>query len=444
MTRLIELDWPQFGGPEAPPDWRETAAEYTRRIELARAFMRGREWSHLVVYGDREHFANLAWMTGFDPRFEEALLVVGAEGEPLLLLGNECIGYIPASPARPLLRVERYPHFSLPSQPVGEHRTLEEVFREAGIGVGSRIGLSGLKPSADELRLDAPAYIADALRGLAGAANVSNAAGFFVDPGAGVRTTVTPREALYFEWTNTLATEGMRRVLLSVRPGMLDYELLELVRYNGVPLGCHMTLKCGNNRVSLASARGERIEDGGRFSCGISYWGANCCRCGWVREDWPEYVEEFAAPYFEAMAAWFAELKPGAPGGALHEAIHSRLAEERFHVFLNAGHLIGLDEWISSPVSGGSRVPLRSGMVMQSDVIPSNPVFYSTRMEDGYLLWSDAAELDRGLVERAGMRREFMRSKLGLPVEEQVYPLGNIPGIVAPLLLAPRRVLARG
>jgi len=397
----------------------------------------------MVVYGDREHFANLAWMTGFDPRFEEALLVVGGEGEPLLLVGNECMGYIPASPARCLLRVERYPLFSLPSQPVGEHRRLEEIFREAGIRAGSRLGLSGLKPSADEYRLDAPAYIADALRALAGAAGVFNAAGFFVDEETGVRTTVTPGEALYFEWTNTLATDGMKRILHAIRPGMLDYELLELARYSGVPLGCHMTLKCGGNRVSLASARGERIEEGGRFSCGICYWGANCCRCGWVKEDWPEYVEDFAAPYFEAMAAWFAELKPGGTGGALYEAVHSRLAEERFHVFLNAGHLIGLDEWVSSPVWEGSQAPLRAGMVMQADVIPSNPIYYSTRMEDGYLLWGESSELDCRFVERAGMRREFMRSRLGLPVDKQVYPLGNMPGIVAPLVLAPQRILAR-
>jgi hypothetical protein len=161
-----------------------------------------------------------------------------------------------------------------------------------------------------------------------------------------------------------------------------------------------------------------------------------------VKEDWPEYVEEFAAPYFEAMAAWFAELKLGAAGGALHEAIHSRLPQERFHVFLNAGHLIGLDEWVNSPVRAESQVRLRTGMVMQADVIPSNPVYYSTRMEDGYLLWSEASDLDSGFVERAGRRREFMRSRLGLPVDDQVYPLGNIPGIVAPLVLAPQRILA--
>lgn len=446
MIRLRELEWPEFGGPLQPPDWRESTFEYARRIEAARVHMRERGWTHMAVYGDREHFANLAWIAGFDPRFEEAFLLIARDGDPLLLLGNECLGYIPASPAASTLRVEHFPFFSLPAQPVRAHRSLADTFREIGIDAHSRIGLAGWKCYPDPHWLDAPSYIADQLRFAAGFENVVNATGFFIDAETGVRTTITPREALFFEWTNVLASEGMKRVMRAVRPGVLDYELLEQARYAGVPLGCHMTLKCGNNKVSLASARGERVEQGGRFSCGISYWGANCCRCGWVLEDWPEYIEQFAGPYLEAMAAWFYLLRPGTPGGALHEGIHAHLPDDRFHVFLNAGHLIGLDEWVTSPVYPDSTVALRPGMVMQADVIPSHSSYYSTRMEDGYLLADDElaaaiGNLDPGVVDRAGRRREFMRSALGLPVHDTVFPLGNICGMIAPFLLAPERVL---
>ena len=41
-----------------------------RRVAMARGY------AALVVYGDREHAANIHWLTGFDPRFEEAVLVV--------------------------------------------------------------------------------------------------------------------------------------------------------------------------------------------------------------------------------------------------------------------------------------------------------------------------------------------------------------------------------
>ena len=54
------------------------------------------------------------------------------------------------------------------------------------------------------------------------------------------------------------------------------------------------------------------------------------------------------------------------------------------------GHLIGLEEWMSSPISEGSAVELRSGMAMQMDVIPGHPTYGSTRMEDGYAI-ADAA-----------------------------------------------------
>jgi hypothetical protein len=96
-----------------------------------------------------------------------------------------------------------------------------------------------------------------------------------------------------------------------------------------------MTLKCGSNRVSLASARGERVVRGGRLSCGICYWGANCCRAGWVVEGPEEldeaardYVDAFAGPYMDAMTEWFGKLRVGVCGAELHNAIHQRLSKK--------------------------------------------------------------------------------------------------------------------
>jgi hypothetical protein len=86
-------------------------------------------------------------------------------------------------------------------------------------------------------------------------------------------------------------------------------------------------------------------------------------------------------------------------------------------------------------------------MVMQADVIPSHPVFYSSRMEDGYLLadgglQADLNRLDPQLMERCRKRREFLRGTLGLPVHDDVLPLGNLCGIVPPFLLRPQTVFA--
>jgi hypothetical protein len=131
----------------------------------------------------------------------------------------------------------------------------------------------------------------------------------------------------------------------------------------------------------------------------------------------------------------------------MHAAVHDRLPWETFHVFLNAGHLIHLDEWVSAPAAERSTAVLESGMVMQADVIPSHPDYYSSRMEDGYALAGAElqAELRRdfpALMERCAARREFMRGTLGLAVRDDVLPLSNLCGMVAPFVLRPEMVFA--
>ena len=90
--RIIQIGWPEFGQAAYPPQ--ASSAEFEQRVERLRAGMNERKLTHLVVYGDREHFANLAYLTGFDPRFEEALFIIGLTGIPLLVVGNECEAYV--------------------------------------------------------------------------------------------------------------------------------------------------------------------------------------------------------------------------------------------------------------------------------------------------------------------------------------------------------------
>ncbi len=232
MARLIEAEIPDFGRAAEPPQWRLGREGYQARLDRVRERMERHGWTHLIVYGDREHFANLVWLAGFDPRFEEALLVVGLNGDPLMLAGNECVNYLPATPAP--MRVERYQWLSLPTMPNSDSRTLAEILRDEGIDAHSRVGLAGWKPYDDPRRIDAPSYMVDAVRFAAGWENVENAAGVFVDPVEGLRTAAAAEEIVYFEWTGTLASDGMRRVIEAIEPGALDHDLLKRVEYNGV------------------------------------------------------------------------------------------------------------------------------------------------------------------------------------------------------------------
>ena len=104
---------PDFGMPDDDAD--DPAEIYADRLERLRARAEEHGYDQLVVYADREHSANLAYLTGFDPRFEEAMLVVNTTGEPAILVGNECYGMAGAAPVK--MRRALFQDFSLPGQP---------------------------------------------------------------------------------------------------------------------------------------------------------------------------------------------------------------------------------------------------------------------------------------------------------------------------------------
>ena len=90
-AELATVTVPEFELPREQPV--VPPAEFERRIAAARERARERGLDALLIYGDREHCANLAYLTDHDPRFEEALLVIPTNGAPALLLGNEGMVY---------------------------------------------------------------------------------------------------------------------------------------------------------------------------------------------------------------------------------------------------------------------------------------------------------------------------------------------------------------
>jgi len=459
--RIIQIGWPEFGQAAYPPQ--ASSAELEQRLDKLRVRMDERKLTHMVVYGDREHFANVAYLTGFDPRFEEALLIFSSSSTPLLVVGNECEAYVGVSPLfnDGKLRRERFQPFSLLNQPRDQSRTIREIFAGEGIEATSMVGCVGWKYFSDhehpnaQYAIELPCYLVDTLRELAGRDRVVNSTDLLMHPGYGLRTFCSASEIAYFEYTSVQASESIKRMIFGMREGMTDHDVVALGGTCGEPLGCHVTFTTGRNaNLGLSGPRGERIERGHPLSMNLSYWGSNSCRSGWVAtssRDLPgaaaDYIAGFAGLYYEVMSEWFGLLKPGTPGGKLWQLIHDRLPFDRFGIFLNPGHLIHLDEWLSSPIYPNSDVPLHSGMAMQVDVIPSSPVYASTRMEDGLVLAD--RELRKQLqnafpdcYERCQKRRKFMTEVLGIELPEEILPLSNIPAIVPPFFLAPNDVFA--
>ncbi|HEY6608706.1 MAG TPA: hypothetical protein VI277_05865 [Candidatus Limnocylindria bacterium] len=450
--RLAEVVLPDFGMPDAMPEI--PPATYSARLGRLRERAEAGGLDKLVVYADREHSATISYLTGFDPRFEEALLVVGPDGDPAVLVGNECWGIAGAAPL--LLRRHRFQDFSLPNQPRDRSRSLGEILGDEGIGRGSSVGVVGWKRYSRPEMIDAPAYLVDELRELVGpTGSVENATDLFIDPENGLRVINEVEQLVAFEWASCHTSEGVRSLLAGLSPGMSEREAVALLGWNGWPLSCHLMLTAGPRaRHGLLSPGDRRIERGDPFTTAYGIWGALTCRAGFVLEDATElpdaigdYVERLVAPYFAAIAAWYGALRIGQTGGALHAIIDKHLGHPFFGLFLNPGHQIHLDEWVSSPIYPGSTVELKSGMALQADVIPATGTeYFTTNIEDGIAL-ADAtlraeyAERFPAAWDRIVRRREFMAGSLGIALHADVLPLSNMPAVLAPFLLRPDRIM---
>jgi hypothetical protein len=160
-----------------------------------------------------------------------------------------------------------------------------------------------------------------------------------------------------------------------------------------------------------------------------------------------DYIGKLVAPYFRAIVDWYEHVGIGVTGGELFDIIDRQLGDPFFGINLNPGHLIHLDEWVSSPMYRGSTQELCSGMALQVDVIPAtNTPYHTTNIEDGIAL---ADEVLRHTFEqkypdtwrRIQLRRAFMHDMLGIQLKPEVLPFSNIPAYLPPFWLSPQQAM---
>jgi Creatinase/Prolidase N-terminal domain len=453
---LGPVDLPSYDLPAEQPS--VPVATYEARLAAARAAATGAGLDALVVYADREHFANLSYLTGYDPRFEESLLILVPGQAPVLLAGNEGQAYAKVVPSS--VEVVLYQSFSLVNQDRSVSPRLGVVLAKAGLGNGvRRVGIAGWKWftafEADEPSawVDAPSFIVDALRSLG--CEVSNASGLFAAPGSGLRLINDADQLACFEFAATHGSESMRRLLFGVRPGLTELAAFTLYQPIGLPLSYHPVLLSGERAaLGLASASGRVLSLGDPMSASLGYWGSNIARGGFLAASVsdlpvPDYVERLVAPYFACAAEWYETIGIGVTGAELFSVAERHLSDPFFGVHLNPGHFIHLDEWPSSPVYAGSEVALRSGMALQLDIIPATgTVYHTSNIEDGVALADSSlrAELASrypGMWERVGTRRAFMADVLGIRLKPEVLPLSNLAGYLPPLWLSPHLAMRR-
>lgn len=458
QIRYRAIDRPNIGVPVEYPII--PGDVYRGRLGRIQTLMGQKQADAIVIYGDREHFATFAWLTGIEPRFEEAIGIITPSQPPSVLLGNECLSLAGWTPA--VLRAIHWPSLSLLGQPRSGIRPLTDLLRDAGIRNGQRIGLAGWKFfqkeefSDPQHTFETPAYLVEALRHISGGSDrVVNATSWFMSPEEGVRNESEPAQIAQFEFAAALASDGVDRLLLSLTPGMSELELAENLRTRGLPLSCHPMVSTGEKaRFGLTSPGNSVVKRGDAFTTALGICGGLSCRAGYVAETPADlqattklWVDDLAKPFFAGVAAWYQALRIGLSGGELFDLMESVIPPARFGWSLNPGHLLAMDEWTSSPVYPGSTICFRSGMAVQMDIIPAPPEGYcGGNVEDGVVLADEELRIRlasqySAAYTRIQQRRRFMAETLGIRLDESVLPLSSIPALWHPLLLDKHRAL---
>lgn len=421
-------------------------ATIQERLDKVICKMKERKLDCIAVYADVEHGANFEYLTGFIPRFEEALLILHKNKDAYLLLGNEVLSL--ARHARIAAKGLHMSYFSLPDQPLNEEQDLLHVLKKAGIQEGMQLGIVGWKGfyRLKKELFDIPFYMIEAMR--ACKAVLRNATDLFISPAYGVRTINNANEIAHYEYGQILAAKGLQRAILALKPGKTEVELGGLLEAEGQVHNV-VTICSSGKRFEKANLypMHKPVQKGERISLTVGYKGGLASRAAFVansREDLPsnirDYEEKIAKPYYAAICTWLEHIHIGMEGKEVHDLVDTILPKDKFHWKLNPGHLSADEEWLSSPIYEGSKEQLRSGMILQIDIIPSVEGYPGCCCENGIVLADDnlKKEIQKAYPDtwnRMQERRKYLEKTLGIYLHSDVLPLTNMVAYYTPYLM---------
>jgi len=461
---IVEIELhtlPHFEVKEIPPCI--SVDEYEFRIAKVKEIMEKRCLSNIIVYGDREYFSNIEFLTGYDPRFEEALLIIPLDDIPTLVVGNE--GYAYSKISKVNMNRELYQNFSLQGQPRSRSSSLDKIFCKFGINNNSKVGIIGIKylgknETLEEIQfLDIPSYIIDCLRDITGKENIINVTDIMTHPTNGLRNVrLSCTEIALFEIAGTQVSLGAENFLNNLQIGMSEIEASKLLNLDGSPLPVYINVNFGrrNAQYGLASpSYTKKAKRGEVFSFTNTKRRALIARTGLlvsnrneIKPEMDDIVEDFYKPYFEALVNWYETIGIGVSGAEVYENTMSILRNEKFGVSLNPGHQIHTNEWTNSPFFDSSPCILSSGMAIQCDIISApGGKYFGVHVEDGIVLADDKLREEiRNLYpntwERISKRREFIQNVIGIKIKKEVLPVSNIQAILHPYMLNGRIILS--
>ncbi|ETI69867.1 M24 family metallopeptidase [Neobacillus vireti] len=429
------------------------------RKEKLLQLMKKEEFDVLVIYADKEHGSNFEYLTGFIPRFEEAVFVMKNNGECSYILGNENLKM--AKHARTMGTVYPFSLFSLPNQPMNDDHPLEMILDQINFSTSKKIGLVGwkmftTKAQDNDTLFEIPHFIVEAVRNAKhDSAKIANASYIFIGGDIGIRTTNNSNEIAHYEYGANLASSCMLKALNAIDIDVKETFLGNILNADGQTNNV-VTIAATGKRFEYANVypTNKRTKLGDPLSLTTGYKGGLTSRTGFIVENneqlpstQKDYLDKVAIPYYQTVVYWLENIKIGMSGGTFYELIEGVYPKEKYNWQLNPGHLVSDEEWMSSPIYPDSIEELKSGMIFQIDIIPSIEGYAGVSAEDTIALANE--ELRNKLKDeyphlwkRIQNRRNYIQEQLNINLSEEVLPLSNTVGYYRPYLLTKNKALA--
>lgn len=434
---------------------KETAAE---RKEKILSLMKESGFSSLIIYADKEHGGSFEYLTGFVPRFEEALQVLNVDGTSTLVLGNENYNKTKFS----LVESEGIlcPLFSLPNQPMGNFKPVEHYLKQANIDDSQKVGLVDWKLLSNDYhdfhaKSAIPSFVIEGLKTFIAAEKLVNGTQLYIDPEKGARVTNNANEIARYEYGASLASDSILEAMNALKEGVTELEIGNILQADGQYPNV-VTISAFGDRFEHANIYplNKELEYGDKVAITNSHKGGLSSRSGYAVQNEEDlnkmdqnYLEEVVIPYFQAYNFWFENIEIGKNGGEFYEEFSALYPQEKFGWELNPGHLTADEEWMFSPFFKDSDKTVQSGMLFQVDFIPNQTGHNGVSAESTVAIADEALRTEikekyPELWTRIQNRRAYMKNELNINLKEELLPMCSTLAYYRPFLLNTNKALA--
>lgn len=413
--------------------------------------------SSIIIYADKEHGGNFEYLTGFIPRFEEALQILNVNGTSTLVLGNENYNKAKYS----LLKSEGIlcPLFSLPNQPMGDFKPVEHYLEQVNIDTSKKVGLVDWKLLSNDYgdfhkSTSIPSFIVEGIQKIVPNEKIVNATQIFIHPDNGARVTNNANEMARYEYGASLASDSVLEALNHLKEGVTELEIGDILQKDGQYPNV-VSISAFGPRFEHANLypRDNELNLGDSVALTVSYKGGLTSRSGFAVNSYEElnqyaegYLENMVIPYFKAYVYWLSNVKIGLNGGEFYNSFNEFYPQSKYGWELNPGHLTADEEWLSSPFFEGSVAEVKSGMIFAVDFIPNIKGYNGVSAESTVAIADHNLRKDiklqyPDLWERIQNRKKYIKENIGIELSEELLPLSSLLGYYRPFFLNSREAL---